>query len=51
MLRPAGKVIIDGTLYDATALTGYIDKGETVEVIKYETSQLFVSKLKNPKNT
>lgn len=51
MLRPAGKVMIDGILYDATALTGYIDKGETVEVIKYETAQLFVSKLKNTRNT
>lgn len=46
MLRPAGKIMIDGTLYDATALTGYIDKDETVEVIKYETAQLFVRKLK-----
>jgi len=47
MLRPAGKVMIDGVLYDATALTGYIDKDEQVEVVKYETSQLFVRKLKN----
>ncbi|MDO9254209.1 MAG: NfeD family protein [Bacteroidales bacterium] len=46
MLRPAGKVMIDGILYDATALTGYIDKGEPVEVVKYETAQLFVKKLK-----
>ena len=47
MLRPAGKVIIDGMLYDATALTGYIDKGEPVEVVKYETAQLFVRKHKH----
>jgi membrane-bound serine protease (ClpP class) len=46
MLRPAGKVIIDGMLYDATALTGYIDKNESVEVVKYETAQLFVRKHK-----
>ena len=45
MLRPAGKVMIDGMLYDATALTGYIDKDEPVEVVKYETAQLFVKKL------
>ena len=45
MLRPAGKVMIDGMLYDATALTGYIDKNEPVEVVKYETAQLFVKKL------
>jgi membrane-bound serine protease (ClpP class) len=46
MLRPAGKVMIDGILYDATALTGYIDKSEPIEVVKYETAQLFVKKLK-----
>ncbi len=46
MLRPAGKVMIDGSLYDAIALTGYIDKGEEIEVVKYETAQLFVRKIK-----
>ncbi len=47
MLRPAGKVMIDGILYDATALTGYIDRGEPIEVVKYETAQLFVKKPKH----
>jgi membrane-bound serine protease (ClpP class) len=46
MLRPAGKVMIDGVLYDATALTGYIDRNEPIEVVKYETAQLFVRKIK-----
>jgi membrane-bound serine protease (ClpP class) len=46
MLRPAGKVMIDGVVYDAMALTGYIDKNEPIEVVKYETAQLFVKKLK-----
>ena len=44
MLRPAGKVRIGDDVYDATALTGYIDKGEPVKVVRYETSQLFVVK-------
>ncbi len=44
MLRPSGKVEIDDDIYDATALTGFIDKGETVRVVKYETSQVFVVK-------
>jgi membrane-bound serine protease (ClpP class) len=44
VLRPAGKVKIEDDVYDATALTGYIDKGAEVEVIKYETGQLFVIK-------
>jgi membrane-bound serine protease (ClpP class) len=42
ILRPSGKVEIDGDVYDATALTSYIDKGEAIEVVKYETAQLFV---------
>jgi membrane-bound serine protease (ClpP class) len=44
VLRPSGKVEIGDDIYDATALTGYIDKGETVRVVKYETSQIFVVK-------
>jgi membrane-bound serine protease (ClpP class) len=42
MLRPSGKVEIDDEIYDATALTGYIEKGVSVKVVKYETSQIFV---------
>ncbi len=44
ILRPSGKVEVDDDIYDATALTGYIDKGEEVKVVKYETSQVFVVK-------
>jgi membrane-bound serine protease (ClpP class) len=44
VLRPAGKVKIEGDVYDATALSGYIDKGDAIEVVKYETGQLFVTK-------
>ncbi|MBC35017.1 MAG: serine protease [Bacteroidetes bacterium] len=46
VLRPAGKVVIDNEIYDATAITGYIEKGKTVKVIKYETSQIFVMEVK-----
>jgi len=44
MLRPSGKVEINGDIYDASALLGYIDKGEEVVVVKFETSQVFVKK-------
>lgn len=44
VLRPAGKVIIEGDVYDATAIAGFIDKGDKIEVVKYETGQLFVTK-------
>lgn len=45
VLRPAGKVNIEGDVFDATALTGFIDKGDKVKVVKYETGQLFVVKV------
>ncbi len=45
MLRPSGKVEIEDDVFDATALTGYIDRGEQVKVVKYETSQIFVIKV------
>ncbi len=45
MLRPAGKVIIEGNVYDATVLSGFVEKGDRIEVAKYETSQLFVRKI------
>ncbi len=44
ILRPSGKVEIDGDTFDATALSGYIDEGEAIVVVKYETAQLFVRK-------
>lgn len=45
ILRPAGKVKIGDEVFDATALTGYIEKGEKIEVARYETGQLFVKKV------
>lgn len=44
ILRPAGKIEIDGEMYDAVALTGYIDKDEEIEVVNYQTGQLIVTK-------
>jgi membrane-bound serine protease (ClpP class) len=43
-LRPAGKVMIDNELFDATARTGLIDKGETIRVVGYSSAQLVVKK-------
>jgi len=42
VLRPAGKVKIGDEVYDATAEAGFIEKGKTIEVTGYQTSQLFV---------
>lgn len=45
MLRPSGKIEIGNDILDATAEIGYIEKGEKIVVIKYETMQLFVMKV------
>lgn len=44
VLRPSGKVLIDEETYDATAESGYIEKGENIRVIRYSSTQLFVRK-------
>nr|NQU89713.1 nodulation protein NfeD [Bacteroidota bacterium] len=45
VLRPAGKILIDEDTYDATAESGYIEKGEKIKVIRYINAQLFVRKV------
>ncbi len=42
VLRPSGKVLIEGQLYDAFTRGEYIEKGETVEVLDEETTSLRV---------
>jgi membrane-bound serine protease (ClpP class) len=42
ILRPSGKVIIDGEIYDAKSETGYVEKGDPVKVIRDETGQIYV---------
>ena len=41
-LRPSGMVNVDGQLYDAISLKGFIDKGDNVVVRRYENFQLYV---------
>ena len=45
ILRPVGKVIIDSEYYQATAQTGYIDKGTQIKVVAYQNAQLIVEKV------
>src|SRR6056297_628463 len=44
VLRPSGKIIVEGEIYDARSEIGFIDKGEAIRVIEYGTSQLVVIK-------
>ena len=45
VLRPSGKIEIEGVWYDAVALDGFIEVGEYVYVEKHENYNLFVRKL------
>ena len=44
ILRPSGKINIDGEVLDATVEHGYVEAGEAVTVTKFENAQLFVRK-------
>ncbi len=45
VLRPSGKVEINGDVFDAKSEFGFIDKGAQIKVIRYETGQLYVEKI------
>ncbi len=45
VLRPGGKVLIEGKVYDAYTQGEYISKGESIEVIGEETNSLRVRKI------
>ncbi|MFT2011333.1 NfeD family protein [Pontibacter sp. 13R65] len=42
---PSGRVLIEDVLYDAQALDGYIEKGETIQVIDQSTFSLRVKRM------
>lgn len=44
VMRPGGKIEIDGNVLDAVALNGrFIEEGVTIKVAKFENSQLYVA--------
>ncbi|MFK5856786.1 MAG: NfeD family protein [Bacteroidota bacterium] len=45
VLRPAGKIIINDKLFDATARSGMIEKGSDIIVYGYQNAQLIVEKV------
>ena len=44
ILRPAGKIVVDGKSYDAVAQIGYIEAGEVVSIVDYVNGSLVVNK-------
>ncbi len=45
VLRPSGRIKVEGELFDAKAEIGYVEKGDQVKVIRYEAGQLYVIKV------
>jgi membrane-bound serine protease (ClpP class) len=45
IMKPSGKVLIDGKQYDAMAEFGYLEQGTAVSVTRYEAGQLYVEKI------
>ncbi len=43
-LRPSGKIEVDDETYDAIAMVGMIDKNVEVQILKFESGQLYVTK-------
>ena len=44
VLRPGGKVLVEGEVFDAVAISGFIDKDVKIVVAKVEATQLYVDK-------
>ncbi len=44
VLRPSGKVEVEGEIYDAKSEIGFIEKGTKVRILRYETGQVYVVK-------
>ena len=47
VLRPSGKVSIEGEIYDGIAENGFIEKGTNVRVVRFENAQVYVETIKN----
>ncbi|MDR2121393.1 MAG: nodulation protein NfeD [Tannerella sp.] len=45
VLRPSGKVLIDGRLYDGISESGFIERGTAVRVTRFESAQVYVERV------
>lgn len=45
VLRPSGKVEIDGEQYDGVSESGFIDRGSRVKIVRFENAQVYVTTL------
>jgi membrane-bound serine protease (ClpP class) len=44
VLRPSGRVRVNEKIYDAMSEYGFIEKGESVKIVRYESGQVYVVK-------
>ena len=44
VLRPSGRVIVNEKIYDAKSEYGFIEKGKSVKIVRYESGQVYVVK-------
>lgn len=51
VLRPSGKVSVNGKYYDAVSTFGFIEKGAKVKIVKQEAAQVYVEEVEAPSNT
>jgi len=45
ILRPSGRIKIENKTYDAVSEIGYIEPGDSIKVNRYESGQLYVTKI------
>ncbi|MDR1676380.1 MAG: nodulation protein NfeD [Tannerella sp.] len=45
VLRPSGKVMIEGEWYDGISESGFIEKGAGIRVVRFENAQVYVEKM------
>lgn len=45
VLRPSGKVSVNGEYYDGISESGFIEKGTPVKIIRFENAQVYVESL------
>lgn len=46
VLRPSGKVLIDGDIYDGVSVQDFIEKGTPITVVRFENAQVYVQAIR-----
>ena len=41
-MRPAGKILLEGEVFDAVSTGAFIEAGQHIRILRYENAQLYV---------